>query len=82
MADNSKFQPVTVHRDSVVMTIRIPVRMRDQIVSDIETVGDYNSMNQWIQQAIREFYLRRVDMRKRLEGGGGTNDALRDMAMA
>ena len=70
MGDKTKFQPVTVHRDSVIMTIRIPVGMRDRIVEDIETQGDYNSMNQWIQQAIREFMAKRAELRARMGGGG------------
>ena len=53
------------------MSMRIPVGLRDQMIEDMEVSNDYNNLNQWIQQAIREFLLKRKSQRQD-QGGNRT----------
>lgn len=53
-----------------VMSIRIPLGLKNQIIEDMQTVGDFDSMTAWLQAAAREFLKSRKDEREHLGGGG------------
>ena len=71
MPNDAPYQPLRTGGKTVVMSMRIPVGLRDQMIEDMEVSGDYNNMNQWIQQAIREFLLKRKSQRQD-QGGNRT----------
>ena len=56
-----------------VMSIRIPLGLKNQIIEDMQTVGDFDSMTAWLQAAAREFLKSRKDEREHLGGGGQPN---------
>ena len=64
MTNDAPYQPLRTGGKTVVMSMRMPVGLRDQMIEDLETSGDYNNMNQWIQQAIREFLIKRKALRQ------------------
>ena len=70
MTTDTPYQPLRTGGKTVVMSMRIPVGLRDQMIEDIEMSGDYNNMNQWIQQAIREFIVKRAEQRKKASERG------------
>lgn len=64
MTDDAPYQPLRTGGKTVVMSMRIPVGLRDLMIEDLDAVGDYNNLNQWIQQAIREFLVKRRALRQ------------------
>ena len=55
------------------MSIRVPLGLKNQIIEDMQTVGDFDSMTAWLQAAAREFLKSRKDEREHLGGGGHRN---------
>lgn len=65
MTNDAPYQPLRTGNKTVVMSMRIPIGLRDQMIEDMETTGDFNNLNQWIQQAIREFIVKRKEQRRK-----------------
>lgn len=59
------------YSESYLLTMRVPVKLREKIVEDIELEGDFTSISQWMQAAAREFLESRENKRS-LRGGGGS----------
>ena len=52
-----------------MLTMRIPLGLKNRIRDDIELEGDYSSMGAWMQAAARE-YLEIREQKRNLRGGG------------
>lgn len=57
--------------ENQVLSIRLPLGLKKQIIEDMQTIGDFATMTSWLQAAAREFLASRKDERERLGGGGG-----------
>lgn len=55
-----------------MLTMRIPLGLKNRIRDDIELEGDYSSMGAWMQAAARE-YLEIREQKRNLRGGGVSN---------
>lgn len=51
--------------ERTMITLRLPMRLYADVKEDVELVGDFGSVSAWIQQAIREFYASRTELRNR-----------------
>lgn len=55
------------NNQSNVYSIRLPLGLQEQIVDDMQTIGDFSTLTSWLQAAAREFLKMRKDERERLK---------------
>lgn len=68
MTKDAPYQPLRTGNKTVIMSMRIPEGLRDQMIEDMEMSGDYSNMSQWVQQAIRDFLVKRRMQRQNKDG--------------
>jgi Arc/MetJ-type ribon-helix-helix transcriptional regulator len=49
--------------ERTMITLRLPLRLYNDVKEDVDLVGDFGSISAWIQQAMREFYASRTELR-------------------